>query len=75
MAAWHLSCRNCNQRLARFDIEDDFENLYLPARPDLLKGGKEFECPNCGHINVSVFAEVVLGALMVFVSGSLFGSV
>jgi DNA-directed RNA polymerase subunit RPC12/RpoP len=49
MAAWHLSCRNCNQRLARFDIEDDFENLYVPARPDLLKGGKEFECPNCGH--------------------------
>ena len=49
MAAWHLSCRNCNQRLARLDIEDDFENLYLPARPDLPKGGKEFECPNCGH--------------------------
>jgi DNA-directed RNA polymerase subunit RPC12/RpoP len=49
MAAWHLSCRNCTQRLARFNIEDDFENLYLPARPDLLKGGKEFECQNCGH--------------------------
>jgi DNA-directed RNA polymerase subunit RPC12/RpoP len=49
MAVWHLNCRNCNQRLARFNIEDDFENLFLPARPNFLKGGKQYECPNCGH--------------------------
>jgi hypothetical protein len=48
MAAWHLYCRSCNQRLAQFNIEDDLENLYLPARPDLLKGGQEYECPTCG---------------------------
>jgi hypothetical protein len=48
--------------LARFDIEDDFENLYLPARPDLLKGGKEFECPNCGHKAVYYQTDVTYAA-------------
>ncbi len=53
MAAWVLNCRNCNHRLARFNIDDDdFENLYLAAKPILLKGGKEYECPNCGHTAV-----------------------
>jgi DNA-directed RNA polymerase subunit RPC12/RpoP len=49
MAAWHLNCSKCNQRLARFNIEDGFENLFLPARPNFLKGGRQYECPNCGH--------------------------
>ena len=50
MAAWLLNCRSCNQRLARFNIDDDeLESLYLPPKPTLLKGGKEYQCPNCGH--------------------------
>jgi hypothetical protein len=50
VAAWVLNCSNCNQSLARFNIDDDdFENLYLAAKPILLEGGKEYDCPNCGH--------------------------
>jgi len=49
MAAWGLGCVNCNQRLAQFAIEDLLENLFLPEKPSFPKGGKEFECPNCGH--------------------------
>ena len=49
MAAWQLTCENCDQKLNKFDIENTLESYFFPARPDLLKGGKEFECPNCGH--------------------------
>ena len=49
MAAWGLRCVNCNQRLAQFAIEDTLESYFFPEKPDFLEGGKEFECPNCGH--------------------------
>lgn len=49
MAAWALSCANCNLRLADFAIEDTVEGYFFPAKPDFPKDGKEFECLNCGH--------------------------
>ena len=49
MAAWGITCLNCNRQFALFNIEDDLENLYLPVKPDLPRGGKEFACPHCGH--------------------------
>jgi DNA-directed RNA polymerase subunit RPC12/RpoP len=49
MAAWGVTCLNCNRQFAQFNIEDDLENLYLPVKPDLPKGGKELACPHCGH--------------------------
>ena len=49
MAAWGITCLNCNRQFAQFHIEDSLENLYLPVKPDLPKGGKELACPHCGH--------------------------
>ena len=49
MAAWGVTCLNCNRQFAQFNIEDDLENLYLPVKPDLPKGGQELACPHCGH--------------------------
>jgi len=49
MAAWGLNCANCNQNLTKFAIEDNLESYFFPARLDFPEGGKEFECPNCGH--------------------------
>ena len=49
MAAWGITCLNCNRQFAQFNIQDDLENLYLPVKPDLPKGGKELACPHCGH--------------------------
>jgi hypothetical protein len=52
MASWVLTCRRCHQRLAQFNIEDNLENLFEPAKPDFPSCGKEFECPNCGQKTV-----------------------
>jgi hypothetical protein len=49
MAAWSLNCENCNQKLTKFSIEDTLESYFFPEKPDFPEGGKEFECPNCGH--------------------------
>ena len=49
MAAWQLTCANCDQKLTKFAIEDSLESYFFPEKPDFLEGGKEFECPNCGH--------------------------
>jgi len=49
MAAWGITCLNCNRQFAQFNIADDLENLYLPVKPDLPEGGKELACPHCGH--------------------------
>ena len=49
MAIWELRCVNCNQRLAQFSIEDTLESYFFPEKLDFPEGGKEFECPNCGH--------------------------
>jgi DNA-directed RNA polymerase subunit RPC12/RpoP len=49
MAAWGITCLNCNRQFVQFNIEDDLENLYLPVKPDLPKGGKELACPHCGR--------------------------
>ena len=49
MAAWGFTCANCNKQFAQFEIEDTVENYFFPEKPDFPKGGKEFECPNCGH--------------------------
>jgi len=49
MAAWQLTCANCDQKLTKFDIEDTLERYFFPERPDFPEGGKEFECPNCGY--------------------------
>jgi DNA-directed RNA polymerase subunit RPC12/RpoP len=49
MAAWVFTCANCDKQLAQFEIENTVENYFFPEKPDFPKGGKEFECPNCGH--------------------------
>ncbi len=49
MAAWGLNCANCNKQFARLAIEDTLESYFFPAKPAFPVGGKEFECPNCGH--------------------------
>ena len=49
MAAWGLKCAICNQGLTKFAVVDSLENYFFPAKPDFPEGGKEFECPNCGH--------------------------
>ena len=41
MAAWGITCLNCNRQFAQFNIENDLKNLYLLVKPDLPKGGKE----------------------------------
>ena len=49
MASWGINCVNCDKRFAQFDIEDTLESYFFPVKPDFPEGGKEFECPNCGH--------------------------
>jgi DNA-directed RNA polymerase subunit RPC12/RpoP len=49
MAAWGFTCANCNKQFAQFRTEDTVEGYFFPAKSDFPKGGKEFECPNCGH--------------------------
>jgi DNA-directed RNA polymerase subunit RPC12/RpoP len=51
MAAWGFSCANCNKQFAQFQIEDEdtLESYFFPEKPQFPEGGKEFECPNCGH--------------------------
>jgi predicted RNA-binding Zn-ribbon protein involved in translation (DUF1610 family) len=49
MASWGITCVSCNKQFAQFDIEDTLENHFFPAKPNFAEGGKEFECPNCGH--------------------------
>lgn len=38
-----------DQNLTKFAIEDTLESYFFPERPYFPEGGKEFECPNCGH--------------------------
>jgi DNA-directed RNA polymerase subunit RPC12/RpoP len=49
MASWGFTCANFNKQFAQFRIEDTLESYFFPEEPDFPKGGKEFECPNCGH--------------------------
>jgi hypothetical protein len=57
--AWLLNCWKCNHRLAQFKIDpDDFASMYLAIKPTLLKGGKEYECPNCGQTATYLQADV-----------------
>jgi DNA-directed RNA polymerase subunit RPC12/RpoP len=49
MAAWQLICANCNKEFAQFEIEDTLESYFFSEKPDFPKGGKEYECPYCGH--------------------------
>ena len=49
MAVWGLNCGVCNRRLTQFAIEDTLESYFFPVKPDFPEGGREFECPNCGH--------------------------
>lgn len=49
MAAWQLTCTNCNKQFAQFQIEDTLESYFFPEKPAFPEGGKKFECSNCGH--------------------------
>jgi hypothetical protein len=46
------------KQFARLAIEDTMESYFFPAKPAFPVGGKEFECPNCGH--KSTYSEPIL---------------
>jgi hypothetical protein len=50
MATWCLQCGSCALSFADSVIPDNaLWGIFFPPKPVLPVGGREFQCPHCGH--------------------------
>jgi len=48
MASWVLRCPICSKTFIHSEIEDNFANYFLPAKPKFPEGGQTLTCTHCG---------------------------